>query len=224
MRTTTKNYFIALLMLSSFSGFSQTTLSEEVFYSSTRIKTIDFRSKELVGSSYLDENFLPAKFSNLETVYSLRYNAHQDEMEFENQGMRYNLPKRFTYTITFLGNNKVYQVYNFEDDDKTLQGFFVVLHKGDKMSLLLKEKIKLYDEVKAKSGYDKYQPPTLKRVKDKLFVGYKDSLATVLNKKKNILKLFSSSAKDVENYANQNKLSFKKNEDLIQIFKYFESL
>jgi len=36
----------------------------------------------------------------------------------------------------------------------------------------MKERIKFFEEVIAKSGYDKYQPPTLKRVRDKLYIGY----------------------------------------------------
>ncbi|MDO9039331.1 MAG: hypothetical protein Q7U59_13390, partial [Lutibacter sp.] len=87
------------------------------------------------------------------------------------------------------------------------------------------EKIKFYEEVKAKTGYDKYKPPTLKRVEDEFYIGYKNSSAKELpSKKKDILSLFASKANEMESYVNENKLGFKSEEDLIKIFSYYHTL
>ncbi len=107
----------------------------------------------------------------------------------------------------------------------TNKGFFVVQYIGTELSLFLKEKIKLYDEVPPKAGFSQYEPPKLGRVKDKLFIGYGDNTAIELpNKKKDVLKLFSSKNSKIQSYAKENKLGFKKEKDLIQILKYYNSL
>ncbi len=194
-----------------------TDMKSKIFY--------DNRPKDLVGSSYIDKRSYAAKISADSTIYSIRFDAYQDEMEIEKDDHKFYLRKAFNYTATFLETNKVYQVYNYEDQDQDRTGFFVVLFNGDKVSLLLKERIKFFEEVKAKSGYDKYQPPTLKRVKDKLYIGYKNNGANELPKKKNeILKLFSKKSKIIESFAKENKLGFKNKEDLIKIFTYYHTL
>ncbi|MHB1148174.1 MAG: hypothetical protein ACYC01_11355 [Lutibacter sp.] len=218
-------YTVIALLLFSISGYSQKTDSEQTLVHRTSITSFDLRSKELVGSIYINENFLPAKLSNSQEQYLIRYNAYQDEMEVEKNGNSYHLSKNLNYSINFEGINKTYQVYNYLEKKETVPGFFVVLYNGDNISLLIKEKIKFYEEVKAKTGYDKYKPPTLKRVADEFYIGYKNSSAKELpSKKKDILDLFTSKANEIESYMNENKLGFKNKEDLIKIFSYYHTL
>ena len=215
-----------LLLIQGFWGHAQIQNNEEgVIFTKTTVTSFDHRSKELVGSSYIDENFLPAKLMDNAKVYSMRYNVYQDEMEVEKDGEKRYLSKFFDFPITFLGVDKVYQLFNYKERNNPKDGYFVVLYRGDKVSLLLKEIIKLYDEVKPKTGYDKYQPPTLKRERDKFYIGYKNNTAIELpKKKKDILLLFSKKAKDVESFAKSNKLSFKDKDDLVRIFRYYDSI
>ena len=225
MKNRFNKYTVITLLLLSLSGYSQKTDSEQTLVHRTSITSFDLRSKELVGSIYINEDFFPAKLSNSQDQYLVRYNAYLDEMEFEKNGNAYHLSKNLNYSINFEGINKTYQVYNYLEKKETVPGFFVVLYSGDNISLLIKEKIKFYEEVKAKTGYDKYKPPTLKRVSDEFYIGYKNSVAKELpSKKKGILDLFASKANEIESFANENKLGFKNREDLIQIFKYYDTL
>lgn len=225
MITRFNNFTVLMLTFFCISAYSQKTDSEQTLTHRTTVTSFDLRSKELVGSIYINENFLPAKLSNSPDQYLIRYNAYQDEMEVEKNGKSYQLVKNLNYSIDFEGINKSYQVYNYEEKNETVSGFFVVLYKGEKLSLLLKEKIKFYEEVKAKTGYDKYIPPTLKRVNDEFYIGYKNSLAKELpNKKKDILNLFGSKANEIKSYMNENKLGFKSEGDLYKIFSYYDTL
>ena len=225
MITRFNKYPALMLLLFSISGFSQKTDSEQTLVHRTSITSFDLRSKELVGSIYLNENFLPAKLSDSQNIYLIRYDAYQDEMEVEKNGNSYHLSKNLNYTINFEGTNKSYQVYNYSKKNETVPGFFVILYTGDKISLLRKEKIKFFEEVKAKTGYDKYKPPTLKRVDDEIYIGYKNSSAIALpSKKKDVLSLFASKATEIESFVNDNKLGFKSEEDLIKIFSFYHSL
>jgi len=216
---------VLINLLSSNTCYSQIKTNQDLIIDMKSKFFYDNSQKNLVGSSYIDKNFHAAKISVDSTIYSIRFDAYQDEMEIEKDNHKFYLRKDFNYTATFLGTNKVYQVYNYEDKDQDRTGFFVVLFNGDKVSLLMKERIMFFEEVIAKSGYDKYQPPTLKRVKDKLYIGYKNNETKELPKKKNeILKLFSNKSKNIESFAKENKLGFKNKKDLIIIFTYYHTL
>jgi len=216
---------MALILLFSISCYSQHSDIENIYFNAKTFTTIDLISKKLVGTSYINNEFLPASISNQKTVYSMRYNAYRDEMEVELDNKAYYLPLSSNYSITFDSLNKIYQVLDFKEKEETRKGFFVVVYLGDEISLFLKEKIKLYEEVPAKLGFTPYEPPKLGRVNDKLYVGYKNNTAIELpNKSKDILKLFSTKSHEIESYAKKNNLGFKNMEDLIQIFRYYNTL
>ena len=192
-----------------------------------RITHIDFGSNSIniVGSRYINEGFLPGIFAKNNKVYLFRYNAYLDEMEFQIDNKKYALIRKFNSPIVFTISNKKYQVYEYPTDEKVKEGYFVVLFVGDKLSLLLREKIIFQSEVKAKSSYHEYKPASLVRSKDKLFIGYKNNKAAELpKKKKDFFALFSSKSKEVEKHAKSNGLSIKKTDDLVKIFTYYDSL
>lgn len=207
------------------SNYSQHSDVDHIYLNTTSLTSIDLTSKELIGNSYIEERFLIGSISNQETSCLIRYNAYRDEMEVELDNKPYYLPLSSYYSITFKLSNKTYQLLDFNEKKTTNKGFFVVQYIGTELSLFLKEKIKLYDEVPPKAGFSQYEPPKLGRVKDKLFIGYGDNTAIELpNKKKDVLKLFSSKNSKIQSYAKENKLGFKKEKDLIQILKYYNSL
>jgi len=225
MKQQLNKYIVALLLLFSNYGFCQKTDSEQTLVHRTSITSFDLRSKELVGSIYINEDFLPAKLSDSKDNYLIRYNAYQDEMEVQKNGNIHHLSKNLNYSINFEGINKTYKVFNYSKKNETVSGFFVVLYKGEKLSLLLKEEIKFYEEVKAKTGYDKYIPPTLKRENDEFYIGYKNNSAKELpRKKKEILNLFASKSDEIESFVKENKLGFKNEGDLTKIFIYYNTL
>jgi len=224
MKTTIKIYFTTILFFGTLLSFSQTGSNQ--ILERTTIKSFNLQSSNLVGTSYINDNFLPAKLVDGEEIYSMRYNAYEDVLEVDRAGKHYYFsPKKLNYPITFIGSNKTYQAFSYDVNKTTSNGFFVVLNKGKNIYLLLKEKINFYEEKKAESELNKYKPPTLKSAPDTFFIGYINNKAVKLpRKKKSFLKLFSSKSKDVENYIYKNKLSFKKKEDLIEIFEYYNSL
>lgn len=199
--------------------------SEAFFNSSTSVYTLNFRDKSIQGSQYIDENFLIGKLSINDKLYTYRFNAYRDEFEFIMDGKPYYLPKAYNYTLTLSGINKIYKVFQFKKDSQLKDGFFVILATAINYTLLLKEEIKLSNEVVPKSGYEKYQPPTLKRVKDTFFIGFSDNTAVEIpKKKKEFYSLFNGQSKKVEAFVKSNKLSIKKKEDLLLLFKYLQSL
>jgi hypothetical protein len=185
----------------------------------------DNEYKNLVGTSYINPEFLPAIIPESTKTYLMRFNAFQDEMEIAIDGSNMFIIKRLNFPVTFTNEKKVYQVFEFDKSGENTSGFFVVLYQEKGIYLLLKETIKFTPEEPAKSGYDKYKPPTLTRVKDQYYIGYKNNTALELPvQKKDFFNLFGSKATAVESYAKENKLGNKSTEDLVKIFKYYNSL
>ncbi len=224
---------IAFVMLFSISFYSQQndvkhievqSSLDQININAFSLMSVDRTSKKLVGSSYLNKEFLPGKISRQETIYLFRYNAYKDEMEVELKKKSYYLPISSNYTVHFIGENKTYKVLNNQENEITGKGFYVVVYIGNKMSLFIKEKIKLYPEVPAKLGFSPYEPPKLSRVKDKLFLGVNGLAIEVPKRKKDFLKLFSGHEKEVEYFLKKNKLGNKKQEDLLATVKYYNTL
>ncbi|MCF6168873.1 hypothetical protein [Lutibacter sp.] len=223
MRTTYGNYFIIGLLFVCFTSFKQVSDIKQLALNSnnTLIKTTYLLSKDSTG--YINDIFLPARINNSKKTFNIRYNTYKDEMEIEENDAIYFLPKNVGFTINFQNINKVYQV--FRDSLKNKKSYFVLLFKGNKLSLLLKEKIDVQTRFIARKGYVGYLPPTFKHLKGKLYVGYKNNTSQRLpRKKKDILKLFSYKSKEVELFAKKNNYRFKKQKDLIELFKFYNSL
>ena len=178
------NLALILLILICNVSYAQHSDVEHMYFDAKSLTSIDLRSKKLMGTSYINEEFLPAKISNNEIFNLIRYNAYLDEMEVEIGGKAFYLPKTTIYSINFVGSNKEYLIANYNESGIEKRGFFVLLTSGDNVTLLKQEKIKLYEEVPAKLGFTQYEPPKLGRLKDKYFIGYKNNTTVELPKKK----------------------------------------
>jgi hypothetical protein len=204
--------------------FGQKQMTEDI-YTHFKISSYDTRSKELEGSMYINEEPEVAKLTDVEQLYALRFNAYVNEMEFEREGKTYFLQKKYNSDVTFQQSGKTYRVFSYDKKNQKELGYFVVLHSGEKLYLLAMERIQYFEMVKPSSGYEKYKPPTLKRVKDKMYIGYPNhTTAELPTKKRDILQLFGSKSSEIESYAKKNRLSFKKGDDLASMFAYYDTL
>lgn len=192
---------------------------------STTLTSVDLTSKALVGSMYINDSFLPGKIDAQENTYLFRYNAHLDEMVVKFGEASYFMPLANYYSITFVGTNKKYVVLDYKEDVVSKKGFFVELLKGENMSLYKKEHIKLYPEVPAKLGFTRYEPPKLQRTKDRFFIRVEGTEVLLFpQKKKEAMHLFSDKESSMNTYIKKNKLSFKKESDVIQMIKHYNTL
>lgn len=184
-------------------------------------KSLSENHKNIIGSIYINPEFSTAKISKQESNFQLRYDAYNDEMELKTLDDNRYLLKKPELEVAFSKTSKTYRVFSNDNNNC----FFVVLLKGDEISLLSKETITFNEESKPETGYDTYSPPTLKRNQDIIYIGYKNNTAYELpSNKKEIIALFSSKSKDIKDFAKINNLNFNKKEDLIKIFEYYNTL
>lgn len=223
MKKQFSKYITLFLVIFSLNSYGQQLDNSQSFgWGAGSVLTFDLSSKDIKGTIYINEDFKPVKLINYKKTYFFRYNAYKDKMEFLRDPDTLSLPNTFNSTITFVGINKTYGVYNYKERNTT--GFFVVLQKG-KVSLLLKETIRYYPAVYPQTGYDKYKSPKFKRERDRLFLSDENNFVTELpKKKKEVVKLFSNKLKEIESFIKKNKLNIKNKEDLITIVKYYNEL
>lgn len=224
-------YFSIIYLLNICTVFGQEVDFNQLYLDNVRIlKEAKGESnsieEDIKGSKYINEEFSPGTFSEGAIVYSFRYNAFHDEMEVKKDNEVSAIIKNFNFPITYLGTNKVYQVFEYYlEEEELTKGFFVVLNNSKNIKLLLKETIKFHPEEDAKSGYQPAKPAAFKRFVDTYYIGYKNNSAIELPKKKDdFLDLFASSSELIEKYIKKNKLKHNKTEDLIQIFNYYNTL
>lgn len=183
------------------------------------------------GSPYINEKFLPAAISASEgDVFYVRYNAVNDEFEVKGEHNKAYALNRYRrdIVIEILPLKKTYQVVGYYDDNQN-ENFGYFLYASDPNAetvLLKKEKIVFIDEQKASTGYDSNKPAKYKRLNDKYYIKLKGAkiLSELPSKKKNIVKLFPEHENDILKFIKDNRIKTSKEDDLIQLINYINTL
>ncbi len=184
-----------------------------------------FNSK-VKGSPYIEKSYQKIKFLNQKDgQFSGKYNAYHGVIEvLTSSGKKYFSPsKEHPYSVHFLGSNKTYKAYSINKEKSV---FFRILLSKKKATLLTRDIIFLTKEVLPKSGYDKYKAPTFKRKKNKYYIYYNDqnSVVKIPRKKSKFYKIFGINSSKIKKYIKKEKLNIKKENDLIKIFNFYNTL
>lgn len=210
-------------MLSIFYGNSQETNVESAQGTITSMD--DFFSKKLVGSGQSEVSgnpFLYDEWNNVGTINSkgktynynnLNYNIYKDEVALsKGKDSVFVIDKDLVDSFTI--NNKNFQKYN--------NSFYEVLVLGKKVSLLKKYEIKviegMFNPTDGKKEIDRLS------IVDDYYVNETGNILKFKPSKKALTKLFSDKENEVNNYIKMNKLSYKKEGDIIKIFKFYNEI
>ena len=227
--------FIAMI-LPSVSAFPQQELIGGQAIGGNRVNLLIDVSPVVVnetveGSPYINEKFLPATISASEgDVFYVRYNAMSDEFEVKGDNNKAYALNRYRRDIVveILPLKKTYQVIGFYDDEKNENfGYFLYLSNPNAETVLYKkEKIIFIDEQKASTGYDTNDPAKYKRVNDKFFVKLEGGkiLSELPTKRKDLVKLFPEHEDNISKYIKENRIKTSKEEDLVQLINYINTL
>ncbi len=115
---------------------------------------------------------------------------------------------------SFIVKNKKFKKYH--------NWFYEVLHQGSKISLLKKYEVQIVegmfnpiDGTKRKSRF---------KIIDDYYIENSSGIVKFVPSKKSILGIFEDEIVMVKKFIKQNKLSLKKEKDLIDVFKYYNQL
>lgn len=181
------------------------------------------RQQNVIGSPYQNENFKPGTVTIADKSFNtyIRYNGLNDVFEIKNQAGEINaLVRRPDIKITFDG--KLHKIESYIDgNDMSKQRYFAVLADGE-TKLLKNEGIEYKEAEQASSSYSQSKPASLvPYVKYYMKKGNEKAVEVSL-RKKSVLKLIND--KRAEDYVKKNKLKLKKEEEVVEVLNYYNTL
>ncbi len=203
-------------------------------YLSSETKEDVIKYENIEGSPYIDNysgasntipigKFYSPQMEYIETALA-RYNAYTDEMEVSllEDGVDYYLLKKEEGFLYIVLGEKTYRAYLYNNKP----GFYVILSPDDtrKCVLLKKERIVFEKERKASSTFVSGTPDSFKRIRDVYYFKIDETLIEVPKKKKIFYNIFRERKNEVKKFVESNRLKINKEEDLIKISEYFNSL
>jgi len=181
---------------------------------------------KIKGSPYENDSFIMGKAANKKIndskPYYLRYNIYNDIIEIKEDNNTIGLIQ--SLNIYAIMNNREYHYEIFSDDnEKTDEGYFILLYKSEKVNVY---KRKLKEFIEEQPAKDSFRQATPASFKDSELYYFKKGRVLILlsTKKKEFIKNFPEHKNEITSYIKTKKINLKSEKDLIQLFKYYESL
>lgn len=180
---------------------------------------------KISGSQYIDETFLSAKISVIgDQVVDVRYNVVRDEMEFKRDDIVYQMYKTDSLTVSFVKENKIYKVFDYTLKGKVYKGFLISNSTNEKVNFLMKEVIRLVPFKSAVNSYSQDVPTHYKKDRNIYLLKIKSEIVEMPNSKKNLVKLFPNHSTKIEEFLKANKTDFNKEESLLVLVNFLNTL
>lgn len=225
-----KKIIVLVLLIGMESLFGQQTIfqnrnSHNTLYGTSAMNKEVNLEKETKGSQYFQDSFLYAFVDDMEKPFKMRYNAFFDEMEFEQEGVIYDLDKEQYQSVNFDDINKKFVLVNYRDGNDNKRGFLVELVGSQKTSLLKSEKIIFVEGKKAASGFGIDTVSEYKPDKEKYFLKLADgSIVSAPGSKNKFVQLFSGKEKEIEKFIKKNRTSLSDEKELKKLVEYINTL
>lgn len=185
----------------------------------------------LVGSPYASDDFMKGiaikDGLTIARNIGLRYNANKDVFEIKKTFVLTDDQARLlkkTDEISLKINNDSF-VFLAPSAINNAQGYFVLLYKGEQLTLYKKIKKEYLPAQKAYSSMTKPVPPSYKK-KLIYYIANNEGLLTELSssKKKKADGLSVDYKKEIKAFVKENKINVNKEKDLIKLAEYVDSL
>jgi hypothetical protein len=187
---------------------------------------LENKKKNIAGTPFDDEKYMPAKISGVNEVAMIRYNAYVDQIEVEVEGATYNLPKKDEYNqIVFVGSNKTISLKSYTDSKGVnTYGYLYEIASGTKSKVYLKKIVILTPEKEPISSYDSYVPAKYNSGNDEYYFELNGQIKFMPKGKKDLIALFPNKKSEIQSFLKQNKISFKDESDIIKLSEFLGSL
>lgn len=223
--------FLCIASLTSVNSQAQSVYKDtdiDKYISTVQIPKIN--EIDLVGTPYANEEFQKgvAVKNGLTIAHNigLRYNANKDIFEIKKTFVLTNDQARLlkrTNEITLKINNNDF-VFITATAESNAQGYFIVLHKGEQLTLYKKIKKEYIPGQKALNSMTKSVSPTYK---EKIIYYMADSegvLSELPNSKKKKTEALSENSKELKAFVKKNKINVNKEKDLIKLTEFVNTL
>jgi len=183
--------------------------------------------KQIQGSPYLNPEYVNGTVIDSDGKVTkdipLRYNCYSDVLEYKKEDKNYDiLPKEQVVRADFGDHTFCYIEYEDESGNTSNKGYFQIL-TDDKASLFVKYHISFYEREEVK-GYSEPKPDRFDNLTLTYWISFnKGPAKRILNKSK-IQDIFPDKKNEMQIYISNQKLSFKKADDLKKIVSYYNTL
>jgi hypothetical protein len=176
------------------------------------------------GTPYLDATYAKGVicYANKSQVAPLRYNAFQDLIEYQQSGMAFVLDPSATIKKVNL-SNATFVPLPYQSDGKTKFGYFVMLDSG-KVTLLVKKKITFVAAKKGGALDGSDQQAEYKQLADTYYYKIGDGPLQEVRNIKSMISSFPDKQEELTQFAKKEKISARKERDLIQFVQHYNSL
>jgi hypothetical protein len=207
----TVNFFIGLVALC----ISYSTWAQQASASASKIE----------GTPYLNEQYIEGEIFFGEanrTKVPVRYNIFQDLMEYQQNGKALVLDPSKKIRMVKMGD-ETFVVEKFSMDGKTKYGFLSILDTG-KMTLLSKKMIKYQQPLQGKALDGGDLPAKFSRLSDAYFYRIGDGELKEVGSLKDVIASLPDKQEEVKQFAKKEKISPKKEDELLKLVRYYNSL
>lgn len=180
---------------------------------------------EIEGTPYLAENFAPGEVhfkKGNPTSAALRYNIFNDYMEFQQNGKTYILDPTPQINKVVV-NDYIFVVGTYESKGKLRQGYFTLLDSG-KIMLLTKQIVTFHERKEVKALETSATPAKYKRAADAYYYKVGNGALIKIENLKKMIENLPDRQTEVSQFAKQEKISVRKEDELKKLFRYYNSL
>ena len=179
---------------------------------------------DISGSPYLDDTYVDGVIyhtSKNQTV-PIRYNAFQDLMEYKQNGKALVWDPSTTIKKVSFGTS-TFVVMKYELNKKSKLGYLAVLDSG-KVTLFSKKTITFIPAKKGGALDGSDQLAQFKRSPDVFFYKIEDGALQEVENIKSLIASFPDKQEELTRFAKKEKISPRKEKEIIQLVQYYNSL
>lgn len=216
---------------SNLENFSQQGRGGELFASMRKKRDVS-NDLPTVGSIYINDEFQPCEIYYKEDVvgnFYYRHNAFNDEIEIKETEYADEEESSLATVKELRVINKVdgreLSLSTYKNRDETIKnGYLYTLVEGEKYSLYYRNRVRFKEGVKAVNSMVRSTSNKFNHYTDFYIVNGDEPLANYFSgKSKDIEPFISDDLEKAKAYMRDNKLSYKKTDDLAQLFEYLNS-
>jgi hypothetical protein len=176
------------------------------------------------GTPYLDESFVQGTIvlANNSRTAPVRYNAHKDLIEFQADGQARVLDASSTIKRVSFGEI-TFVVEKYKEKDITKYGYFNVLDSG-KVTLFSKKTVKFTPAMKGRGLDGGDQPAEYRRGPDEFFFKFDGGEMTEIKSIKSMIAAFPDKQDELSAFAKKEKISPRKEAELVKLIQYYNTL
>lgn len=176
------------------------------------------------GTPYLNEAYVDGTilFANNKREAPIRYNAHKDLIEFTVGGQARVLDPGSTIKRVNFGES-TFVVEKYKNDGVTRYGYFTMLDSG-KAVLYSKKSVRFLPAMKGRAIDGTDQPAEYKRLPDDFYFKVGGGELTEVKSIKAMIAAFPDKQDELKAFAKEEKISPRKEDELIKLIQYYNSL